>query len=141
MARTDPTVDMLGNVDLFEGLPKKALSQIAGAGKELSFREGVDVCKEGQTDARFYLILDGVASVTVAGRELNKLGPGDYFGEISIIDGQPRSATVTALAPLRTLSMTSWNFRPILKENSDIAFRVMRNLARRVREAQSSPTC
>jgi CRP-like cAMP-binding protein len=140
MARTDTTVEMLGNVDLFEGLPKKALRQIASAGKELSFDEGVDVCKEGDTDARFYLILDGSARVSIRGREINKLGPGDYFGEISILDGEPRSATVTALSPLRTMSMTSWNFRPIVKENPDIALRIMRNLSRRVREAQGAPT-
>jgi CRP-like cAMP-binding protein len=140
MAKTDPAVDMLGKVDLFEGLPKKALRQIAATGKEMAFREAVDVCKEGDTDARFYLILDGTATVTIRGRELNQLEPGDYFGEISIIDGEPRSATVTAVSPLRTLSMTSWNFRSIVKENPDIALRIMRNLARRVRAAQGAPT-
>src|SRR5438067_7329604 len=120
MARNDPIIDMLANVDLFEGLPKKALRQIAESGKEMSFDAGAVVCKEGESDGRFYLIEDGSAQVTIRGRDVNQLGSGDYFGEISIIDGEPRSATVAASTPLRTLSMTSWNFRSILKENPDL---------------------
>src|SRR4051794_34573163 len=102
--------DALAAVDLFQGLSKRELSRLSQSGKEISFSDGATVTKQGDKDARFYLVLEGEASAAVNGRKRGSIGPGGYFGEISLIDGEPRSATIVAESPLRTFSLASFNF-------------------------------
>src|SRR5947209_8645666 len=95
MAAKTP-VDMLAEVDLFSVLTKKEVKKIHDAGKEVNFRSGRVIVTEGETGVGFHLLLQGKAKVTVNNRLRSVLGPGDYFGEMAIIDRGPRSATVTA---------------------------------------------
>jgi CRP-like cAMP-binding protein len=77
--------------------------------------------------------------VTVAGREVTALSGGEYFGEMSVIDGGPRSATVTATTPVRTLSIASWEFMPLLEKHPGIAAKMLVEMVRRIRRLESSP--
>jgi CRP-like cAMP-binding protein len=134
-----PAADVLSTVDLFQGLSKRELQRLMSSAKEFSFAEGDVVVNEGDEDGRFYLLLDGKARIIKGKRTLATLGPGDYFGEISLVDGEPRSATVLATAPIRALSLARWNFHPLLEEHPAIARKLLLEMCRRVRELDRSP--
>jgi CRP-like cAMP-binding protein len=140
MARTNVGAELLSTVDLFTGLKKRDLSKVANTLKELSFPAGAVVTEEGSSDSRFYVIAEGEARVTVNGRRRNTLRAGDYFGEIALIDGGPRSATITSETPLRTYSLAPWNFKPLLKENPDIAYNILVEMCKRLRNVEKSIT-
>jgi CRP/FNR family transcriptional regulator, cyclic AMP receptor protein len=123
--------------ELFRDLPQKQLKTICDAGKEMSFQAGAEVVAEGESAGRFFLILDGTAEVVVQGVHRGKLGPGDAVGEIALLDGGPRTATVRATSDLRTFSLASWNFRPFLGE-PEVMRAVIGVLCRRLRSAQAS---
>ena len=140
--RTSPTTDrktlisMLGAVPLFERLSKKDLDLIAKSSSEVDHRAGQHVVEEGRTGVGFHLILSGTATVKRGGRRLRSLGPGESFGDIALIDGGPRSATVIADTPLRTLALATWNFRPLLTEHPEVAYKLLIQLCARLRDAE-----
>jgi CRP/FNR family cyclic AMP-dependent transcriptional regulator len=131
---------MLARVPLFEGLSKKEIKRVASECNEETFNEGQNIVDEGKSGGRFYLIIDGQAKVISRNRTRTTLGPGDFFGEISIIDGGPRSATVRADGYVRALSIASWNFLSVMEENFPIARKVMEQLCDRIREHDKSLT-
>ena len=138
MAKSDA---LLARVPLFEGLSKKELRSIAKELQEETFNEGQDIVTAGKAGGRFYLIVDGRAKVIKGDRtRTTTLGPGDYFGEMSIIDKGPRSATVRAESYVRALSIASWNFLSVLEENFSIARKIMETLSARIRESDKSLT-
>ena len=131
-------LDLIRNVPLFEGLGRKELDKLARSFKESTFGTGDVVAREGEAGVGFFVIADGEARVTVRGEERARLRAGDYFGEIALIDRGTRTATVTAATPLRCYGITSWEFRPLVEGNVDIAWRLLETLARRLRaEARS----
>lgn len=138
MATKDPIADLLGSVDLFRDLSRRELRAVAGLTQEVGFEPGVTVAAEGEAGGRFYLIVEGQARVRVQGSTKAMLGPGAYFGEISLIDGRPRSATVTAETALRTLSLATFNFRPLLAEHPAIGHKLLLEMCRRLRSAQQA---
>ena len=131
-------VDALTRIELFQGLSAEDLAQVAEMAKALDFAAGRPITTEGDAGGRFYVLLDGQADVVVGDDVVSSLTAGDHFGEISLIDGQPRTATVVARSPVRTLSLSSWNFRPLLKEHPSIAEGVLLELCRRLRSADAS---
>ena len=139
MARKTP-VDMLAEVDLFTVLTKKELTKIHDAGKEVTFPAGRTIVTEGENGVGFHLILKGKAKVTVNNRLRSNLGPGDYFGEMAIIDRGTRSATVMADTDVTTLSIASWDFMPVLSENFEMCRKILVELSRRLRSAEKSLT-
>ena len=139
MASKTP-VDMLSQVDLFSVLSKKEINKIHDAGKEVSFPQGRTIVSEGENGVGFHLILKGKAKVTVNDRLRTTLGPGDYFGEMAIIDRGTRSATVTAETEVTTLSIASWDFMPVLSENFEMCRKILVELSRRLRGAEKSLT-
>jgi len=132
-------VGMLSNVELFEDLSKRDLEKIVAIAQEVEAPKGQAVVTEGGGGVGFHLILDGRAAVSRNGRRIRGLGPGDSFGDIALIDDGPRSATVVAESPLRLLSVTSWNFKPLLFERPQIAYKLMLQLCARLREAEKRP--
>jgi CRP-like cAMP-binding protein len=128
----------LGGVNLFAGLPKKTLARIAAMCREQTFAAGEQIVTQGDRSGRFYLITDGHADVTVNGHIINHLGPGHYFGEYSVIDQEPRSATVTATTAVRTQSLASITLRPLLKEEPEVTYRLLLNLCERLRATQTA---
>ncbi len=86
----------------------------------------------------FYLILDGKAEVRKKGKVLASLQKGQFFGEMSLIDEQPRSADVVAVAPTRCWALSSWSFSSIVKTNPEIAMSMLKEMVKRLRTSQSS---
>src|SRR5919198_1308423 len=135
-AMPDP-VEMLAEVPLFAGVRRRELKRLADRMSERTFTEGEVAVEEGRGGAGFWLIQDGSATVSIGGQIVRTLGPGDYFGEIALLDDGPRTATVTAGTDLRCLGMATWEFRPFVLEHPDIALTMLQALARRLREAES----
>jgi hypothetical protein len=130
----DP-VAALQRVQLFADLDRRQAEQIARLLKLRPFSKGEIVIMEGSGGAAFFLIESGEATVSSKGVQLAILGPGDYFGEIALIDGGPRSATVTAATDLVCYGLTFWEFRPLVERNSTIAWKLLQALAKRLRAA------
>jgi CRP/FNR family cyclic AMP-dependent transcriptional regulator len=137
MSADPEIVQALGQTDLFAGLNKKHLTSIASQARLVHHQPGKDITEQGGGAAGFHLIKDGTASVRVSGHDRPALGPGDYFGEISMIDGQPRSATVHAETDMTTISIPSWSFHPILDEEPEVAKVLLRVLCARLRAAET----
>jgi CRP/FNR family cyclic AMP-dependent transcriptional regulator len=129
--------DALRNVPLFFGIEGKELNRIANQMKERSFREGSTVVAEGETGAGFFVIAEGNATVSIGGDVRATLGPGDHFGEIALIDDGVRSASITAATDLRCYGLTPWEFRPFIEEHPQVAWVLLRTLAKRIRSTQS----
>jgi CRP/FNR family cyclic AMP-dependent transcriptional regulator len=138
MARTDPAVSLLRAVPLFADLTKSEIGLVASITKPLDFATGVEVVHEGDRTGRFFVIVEGEADVQLHGRFLRRLGPGDFFGEMALLDQEPRSATVVAATPLRTLSIAPFNFRALLKADASITFKVLLSVSQRLRALERS---
>ena len=139
MAKKD-TLAMLSSVPLFDGLSKRELNTILNVAKEIEFDEGHAVVEEGATGVGFHLILEGEVAVLVGGRKRATLGAGNYFGEMSLIDGGPRSATVKTATPVRTLAITSWAFLPLIDKSPSIAKKMLQEMSKRLRALERSLT-
>src|SRR5512136_1816956 len=111
---TSAIVEMLQKAPLWSGLTEKELKVIARSFKELKYDSGEVIVRKGDGGVGFYLIADGTVEVRSDGKVLSKLGPGQFFGEMSILDNQPRSADVVALEPLRCVALTSGSFKSIV---------------------------
>ncbi|MHB1243400.1 MAG: cyclic nucleotide-binding domain-containing protein [Gaiellaceae bacterium] len=135
MAR--PSAETIARVPLFAGLEKRDLERIADSFKERTYAAGETIAKEGQGGAGFFVIGEGTAKVTVGDEERATLGPGDYFGEIALIDEGARTASVTAETDMTTYAMTFWEFRPIVETDASIAWKLVQALAHRLREADA----
>jgi CRP/FNR family transcriptional regulator, cyclic AMP receptor protein len=126
----------LAGIDLFQGMPKRALKQVVNAGRETTHADGHEVITEGSGAVGFHLIISGQARVTSGESVRRTLGVGDYFGEISVIDGQPRSASVEAVGELRTFLIHPHVLKTVLDENPEVAHRLLVMLCKRLREAE-----
>ena len=135
-AMTDP-VESLSRVPLLAGIGRRGLKRLVDRMSERTFAEGEVAVEEGRGGAGFWLIQEGSASVSIGGEIIRTLGPGDYFGEIALLDDGPRTATVTAGTDLRCLGMATWEFRPFVLEHPDVALTMLQALARRLREAEA----
>jgi CRP/FNR family transcriptional regulator, cyclic AMP receptor protein len=130
-------VDAIRSVPLFAELSEDELAQVARLFKQRNFAPGETVAKEGSGGAAFYLIESGTAKVNVAGRERPALGPGDYFGEIALIDEGARSATITAVEQLSCYGLTYWDFRPLVQSNAGISWKLLQFMVARLRLAEA----
>jgi CRP-like cAMP-binding protein len=129
-------VELLRRVPLFADFDKGDLERLARSFKDRTFEAGSAVAEEGRGGAGFFVIESGEGTVSVRGSEHGKVGPGDYFGEIALIDEGPRSATITADSDLRCYGITSWEFRPLVESNASMAWKLLETLAKRLRAAQ-----
>jgi CRP-like cAMP-binding protein len=132
-----PSLDTLRRVPLFSGLDDRDLDRIADSFKQRDYAAGDTIASEGSGAAGFFVIGEGTAKVTVNGEERATLGPGDYFGEIALLDEGARTATVTAESDMTTYAMTLWEFRPIVETDPRIAWKLVQALAHRLREADA----
>jgi CRP/FNR family transcriptional regulator, cyclic AMP receptor protein len=132
-----PSVEVLARVPLFSGLERRDLERIANTFKQRNYHAGDTIASEGQGGAGFFVIGEGTARVTVHGEDRATLGPGDYFGEIALIDEGARTASVIADTDMTTYAMTFWEFRPIVETDSRIAWKLVQALAHRLREADA----
>jgi CRP/FNR family cyclic AMP-dependent transcriptional regulator len=131
MARA--TVAVLEKVPLFAGLDERELVQIADSLQERRFAAGDTLTREGAAGAGFFVVEEGEADVTVGGVSRGAIGPGDYFGEIALLTGSERTATITARTDMLCYGMTPWDFRPLVESNSDIAWKLLTAMADKLR--------
>jgi len=109
--------ELIQQVPLFSGLDKRELQGLASSMKERVFDEGE-------------------ATVSVQGEELKTLGHGDYFGEVALIDDGARTATITAKSPLKCYGITSWEFKPMVEQNADLAWKMLQTMAKMLRASE-----
>ncbi len=122
-------VDDLKQVSLFSNLSQRQLKRLARDFRERTFRPGTTMVQQGHmSGVDFFVITEGEASVTIDGKEIGRLGPGDHFGELALIGERARAATVAAETRLRCLVMASWHFRRFVKDNPDVAWKLLQHV-------------
>ena len=132
MLRKNAKHDLLSRVPLFAACSKRELDSLARFADELDLPAGYDLTQEGARGAEFIVIADGAADVRRRGRKINTLGAGDFVGEIALVTGAPRTATVTTTEPSHVLVLTASAFRKLLREMPSIQLKVLDALARRL---------
>lgn len=121
--------ELLKTVPLFSELSDTDLDEVAKLFKRRHFAAGETVTKEGSGGAAFFLIESGTAAITVRGSPRPSIGPGSHFGEVALIDGRERSATIIAETDLVCYGLTYWDFQPLVRENAAIAWGMLQSLA------------
>jgi CRP-like cAMP-binding protein len=129
----------LRTVPLFRGMSPRSLALIADKIKEVEFPAGRYIVRQGQVGTGCYLIIRGRVRVERGGEVLSRLGPGDFFGELSVLDQLPRVAHVVAEEPTLCLGLASWDFTRLLEQNPKITLTILREVARRLRAASALP--
>jgi CRP/FNR family transcriptional regulator, cyclic AMP receptor protein len=130
---TEGAAELLKRVPIFSDLDRKELDRIAASMKPRTFNAGETVTTEGQTGVGFFVIEQGEATVTVGGDERRKLGPGDYFGEVALLNETARTATIKADTDLRCYGLTSWEFRPLVETHGSIAWKLLQAMSKTYR--------
>jgi CRP-like cAMP-binding protein len=131
---------LLRRVPLFAGLSQRHIEQVARLAEELDVPAGRQLATVGETGHELFIIVDGEASVSTRDRRAIRLGPGEFFGEMSLIDGGPRSATVVASTPMKLLVVGHREFWSLLDEAPQLAAKIMRALSDRIRTAEGAHT-
>jgi CRP-like cAMP-binding protein len=130
--RADPKVQLLRGVPLFEHCSTRQLAEIASTVDQIDVPAGRAVAREGAQGHEFVVLADGIADVESRGEVVNKLGPGDFFGEIALVTGEPRTATVTTRTPARLLVFNAPAFRALLARAPRVRRRVVASAALRL---------
>ena len=133
----DAKLDHLANVRLFSSLNKKELRLVGRASDEIAVKAGAEIVKEGAAGHEFFLVLAGTATVRRNGRKVATLGPGEYFGELSLLDRGPRSATVIADTDMELVVLGQREFTGVLEEVPEVAHKLLINMAARLRDADT----
>jgi CRP-like cAMP-binding protein len=130
-------VATLRSVPLFSGVSDKDLKKLAGSLRDREYGDGEIVIEEGAGGIGFFIILEGKADVSIRGEQRATMKAGDHFGELGLLDDRyGRSATVTASGPLRCAALTSWQFKPLVREHPDMAWALLVQLAKRLMETE-----
>ena len=127
----DAKTELLKQVPLFQRLSKRELAQVAALADEIDLPAGRTLTTEGANGREFVVLVDGIADVSQDGEVVNTLGPGDFLGEISLVTGEPRTATVTTRSPSKLLVMNATAFRSLLHDAPQIKKRVLATAALR----------
>ncbi|MDE3130236.1 MAG: cyclic nucleotide-binding domain-containing protein [Acidobacteriota bacterium] len=131
-------LELLRQVPLFSELGPDELDDVASLFKKRRFTDGETITKEGSGGAAFFVIESGQVAVTVNGRPRPPLSAGDHFGEVALIDGRERSASLTASGDLVCYGLTFWDFQPLVKGNAAVAWGLLQYLASLLRAAQAA---
>jgi CRP/FNR family transcriptional regulator, cyclic AMP receptor protein len=133
----DPSLELIRGIPLFAEADDRFLERLAGEFMERHFPAGDTIAEEGEAGRTFIVIESGDVTVTVHGRDVGRLGPGDAFGEMALIDKSARSATVKADTDVHAYQLPVWSFRPFVESHPEMAWALLEALAQRVREAES----
>jgi CRP/FNR family transcriptional regulator, cyclic AMP receptor protein len=134
---SDPKLEHLAQVKMFSSLNKKELAMVSRASDVITVKDGTDIVREGTYGHDFYLILEGAATVRRNGRKVAELGPGSYFGELSLLDNGPRSATITAAGETQLAVIGQREFMGVLDQVPAVARKLLMTMASRLREADT----
>jgi CRP/FNR family transcriptional regulator, cyclic AMP receptor protein len=124
---------VLGRVPLFAGISEDSMARLADVAGELEFPAGQHIVTQGQVGSGLYIILEGSVRVFRGSTEIARLGPGEFFGELSVIDQRPRMASVEALEDTRCLALASWDLLRLLETDPALSLNLIRGLAGRLR--------
>jgi CRP/FNR family cyclic AMP-dependent transcriptional regulator len=130
-------VAVLEQVSIFSELKPKELKGLAREANSRSFPAGTTLTADGALGATFFVLAEGTASVLVDGATVHSLRPGDFFGEMSLIDHETRSATVVADSAVECLVFSAWVFRPFALAHPEVAWALLETMVKRVREAEA----
>ena len=124
---------VLAAVPLFDGLPRRHLKRLANLAEVADYMADHTIVREGDAGDAFYVVLAGQAKVTSNGKLVNRILPGDHFGEISLLDGDVRTATVASETPMTLLMLSRARFLKAIREEPDMALNLLASLAKQVR--------
>lgn len=128
-------VDVLRGIPLFAPLPKRHVKRIANIARPRRFAANSRIVTKGERGESFFVVLDGEARLSLPGGRSVTLGPGDSFGELALLDGGPRTATVLAKTPVLTMSIARRSFLKLVKSDSELALGLLKVMAERLRDA------
>lgn len=134
MPEASQHLEYLRKVPIFKELPAKELEAIARSLKERTYEPGATIVKQGDPGVGFFLIADGKVGVTHDGHHVRDLGPGDFFGELALMEERARTMTVSAKERTRCLQLVRWDFRALLKEHPEMAVKLLEVVIKRLRE-------
>jgi CRP-like cAMP-binding protein len=129
----DRRTELLAACRLFSGVAPPDLASVAGRAVEVDFPASHVIARQGEIGTGFFLIVSGSVRVIRGGEEVAVLGPGEFFGELSVLDGLPRTAQVVSREPTRCLALASWDFEQALLDSPTLALSILRGLAARLR--------
>jgi CRP-like cAMP-binding protein len=132
MLRKNAKIELIKAVPLFELCSKRELEAIAALADELDLPAGTNLTKEGATGQEFVVLVDGSADVKQNGRTINRLDGGDFLGELALITGRPRTATVTTTSDSRLLVITAQAFRKLMRDMPSIQAKVLEAVSSRL---------
>ena len=130
--------ELLAGVPLFGGLSTRHLRRIRDLAEPADYMAGASLVKQGAEGEGFFVILEGLAKVVVGGRTINRLMPGDYFGEVSLLDGGVRTASVVSETPMKVLLIERSRFLKMLRDEGAIAVSLLEGMARAIRRTDRS---
>jgi len=130
---SDPKLDRLSRVPLFAGVSTRELEFVASRVDEVSLKPGQTLITQGQPTEAFFILESGHVQVTRDGKPVNRLGPGDFFGEIGMLDRGPATATVVTDGPVEAMVLSHTQFRDAIKANDNLALQVIAAMAKRLR--------
>ncbi len=135
----DRRATLLATTPLFAEIDAAGMERIAERAVEVEFASDHVIARQGEIGTGFFVIVSGGARVIRDGAVIARLGPGDFFGELSVLDGMPRVAQVIADGPTACLALASWDFEAVIRDEPVVALAVMRGLARRLRDLTEGP--
>jgi CRP-like cAMP-binding protein len=127
--------ELLAACPLFRGVGADGIAALAGRATEVDFPAGHVIARQGEIGTGFFVVVAGSVRVVRDGAVLATLGPGEFFGELSVLDGRPRNAMVAAETAATCLAIASWDFEAVLLANPGLALAILRGVAARLREA------
>ncbi len=137
--RGDRKVQLLSKVELFAECNSKELGRIAALADEIEVDEGTVLTKEGMPGRECFVVSDGKAKATLRGKRLAAYGPGDVFGEMALLDNEPRSATITADSDMVLFVVDSRSFWGLCEEAPSVTRKIMKSIAQRLRRVEKAP--
>lgn len=133
-------VTTIAEIPLFEGLPADELERIAGWLEPIDVPAEWHLLNQGSYPDGFFVVLEGTVRIERNGDPIAELGPGEFFGEIALLDGGPRTATVVAESDMTLLGLTAWEFKALLSQYPSITLKLLEQVAARLRSASASVT-
>ena len=134
----DRRAELLAGCPLFRGIDADGLAKLAALATSVDFPAGHVIARQGEIGTGFFVIVSGGVRVVRDGTVVARLGPGEFFGELSVLDRMPRNATVAAAEPTSCLALASWDFENVLLEEPALTLAILRGVAMRLREVTES---
>jgi CRP/FNR family cyclic AMP-dependent transcriptional regulator len=134
----DRRSELLAGCPLFKGIDARGLASLAEVATAVDFPAGHVIARQGDIGMGFFVVVDGMVKVVRDGIAIAHLGPGEFFGELSVLDRMPRNATVSAETATTCLALASWDFEKVLLEQPQLTLHILRGVATRLREVTES---